>query len=285
MSFDEMQSSNYADSNNFSPSSEFNSCQEDFRADDFSNHTQSSPIAQQVGVALDDEILEKLDIRQRRQTQDIQDNFVQDTALNKRNVIDKTQVKKILENVLPQDFVKIQNFVNSGAISPEQGQNLKKQIIKKTFDTLLQSQVLKKTSPDKINQGENSNYATKSVINESGKINPNFFAGNGRKEVLNYLKSGNIKLGDSDLEKISNIIRGVEYSAIERYLQKAAHDKNLRNANESAKQRLTANAQMSNFSNNMTRTFTREQIGKMSTQQFMKYEPIIMAQLKKGLIK
>lgn len=284
MSFDDIQSSNYAD-NNFPSSSEFNSSQENFVVEDFSSYTQSEPIAQQEGISLDDEILEKLDIKLKRQNQDIQDNFVQDTSLNKRNAIDKTQVKKILENVLPQDFTKIQNFVNSGVISPEQGQNLKKQIIKKTFDTLLQNQVLKKTSPDKIKQGENLNYAAKSIINESGKINPNFFAGNGRKEVLNYLKLGNIKLGDSDLEKISNIIRGVEYSAIERYLQKAAHDKNLRNANESAKQRLTANAQMPNFSNNMTRTFTREQIGKMSPQQFMKYEPIIMAQLKKGMIK
>lgn len=285
MSFDDIQSSNYADNNNFSSDNEFNLSQENFGAEDFSSHTQSEPQAPQKGISLDDEILEKLDIKQRRQNQDIQDKFVQDTSLNKRNSIDKTQVKKILENVLPQDFAKIQNFVNSGVISPDQGQYLKKQIIKKTFDKLLQNQVLKKTSPDKIKQGENLNYAAKSVINESGKINPNFFADNGRKEVLNYLKSGNIKLGDSDLEKISNIIRGVEYSAIERYLQKAAHDKNLRNANESAKQRLTANAQMSNFSNNMTRTFTREQIGKMSPQQFMKYEPIIMAQLKKGLIK
>lgn len=285
MNFDDIQSSNYADNNNFSSDIEFKSSQENFGAEDFSIYTQSEPLAQQRDMSLGDEILEKLDIKQRRQNQDIQGNLVQDTSLNKRNTIDKTQVKKILENVLPQDFAKIQNFVNSGVISPEQGQNLKKQIIKKTFDTLLQNQVLKKTSPDKINQGENQNYVAKNVINESGKINPNFFAGNGRKEVLNYLKSGNIKLGNNDLEKISNIIRGVEYSAIERYLQKAAHDKNLRNANESAKQRLTANAQMSNFSNNMTRTFTREQIGKMSPQQFMKYESIIMAQLEKGLIK
>lgn len=285
MSFDDIQSSNYADNNNFSSDNEFNSSQDNFGAEDFSSYTQSEPQSQQRGISLDDEILEKLDIKQRRQNQDIQDNFVQDASLNKRNAIDKTQVKKILENVLPQDFAKIQNFVNCGVISPEQGQNLKKQIIKKTFDTLLQNQVLKKTSPDKIKQGENSNYAAKNVINESGKINPNFFANEGRKEVLNYLKSGNIKLGNNDLEKISNIIRGVEYSAIERYLQKAAHDKNLRSANESAKQRLTANAQMSNFSNNLSRTFSREQIGKMSPQQFMKYEPIIMAQLKKGMIK
>jgi hypothetical protein len=48
---------------------------------------------------------------------------------------------------------------------------------------------------------------------------------------------------------------------------------------------LTANAQNKGFQDkNFSRTFTREQIGKMSGAEFAKYEPLIMEHLKKGLI-
>ena len=70
-----------------------------------------------------------------------------------------------------------------------------------------------------------------------------FFASDGRKEVLNYLKSGDVSLNRDGLNNISNIIRTVEKAAIDRYLQKIEHEKNLRTSNETAKQRLTAPAQ------------------------------------------
>ena len=92
-------------------------------------------------------------------------------------------------------------------------------------------------------------------------------------------------LGKDELSKISDIIRTVEKAAIDRYLQKVSHEKTLRDSNETAKQRLTANAQKSGFNGNFLRTFTREQIGKMSSAEFVKYESAIMEQLKKGLIR
>ena len=123
------------------------------------------------------------------------------------------------------------------------------------------------------------------VFEEFGKSNPDFFTSDGRKEVLNYLKSDNVALGADELNEISGIIRTVEKAAIDRYLQNAAHEKTLRESNESAKQRLTANAQKLSLSGNLSRTFTREQIGKMSGAEFAKYESAIMEALGKGLIK
>jgi len=65
-----------------------------------------------------------------------------------------------------------------------------------------------------------------------------------------------------------------------------SHEKTLISSNEAAKQKLTANAQKTGFSDkNLSRTFTREQIGKMSSAEFAKYESSIMEQLKKGQIR
>ncbi len=63
------------------------------------------------------------------------------------------------------------------------------------------------------------------------------------------------------------------------------HEKTLNSENESAKQRLRANAQNSVSDVNKNMVFTREQIGKMSGAEFAKHERAIMDQLKKGLIR
>ena len=173
--------------------------------------------------------------------------------------------------------------MQAGLINSVQGQNLKKEVLKKAFDKLVQTEKNRRTSTtasqpvQPVNKNE--------VFEEFSKSNPDFFTSDGRKEVLNYLKSEDVIVGKDELSKISNIIRTVEKAAIDRYLKKVTHEKTLRDSNEVAKQRLTANAQKSSSSANLSRTFTREQIGKMSSAEFAKYESVIMENLKKGLIK
>jgi hypothetical protein len=236
-------------------------------------------------------VLEKLDIKRKEKKHDIQENSVQDQLKNKDYLdkiknLDNSQQKNQLEKILSQDFAKIQKLVKSGLINSAQGQNLKKEVLKKAFDKLVQTEKIKRAlySGQKPKKTGNSLNASQ-VLEDFSKNNPSFFNSGGRKEVLNYLKSGGVTLGKDELGKISELVRFVEKTAIDRYLQKTAHEKNLRNSNESAKQKLTANAQKSGFSGNLSRTFTREQIGKMSTAQFAKYEPAIMEQLRKGLIR
>lgn len=225
---------------------------------------------------LHDEILEKLDIKKQEKNQDIQEK----PKLQQLQQQLEAQVK----TAISQDFDKIQTLMKQGLINSQQGQNLKKQVLQKAFDKLVQTEKIKRALLPELQQSNNQ--IIKNGFEEFGKNNPDFFTSDGRKEVLNYLKSGHASMGKEELNKISDIIRVVEKAAIERYLQKAAHEKTLKDSNETAKQRLTANAQKTGFNGGvLSRTFTREQIGKMSGAEFTKYETAIMEQLKKGQIK
>lgn len=224
------------------------------------------------------QILEKLDILKKETKQNIVEK-------SKQESLDSIKSKSQLENILKQDFEKIQILIKSGLISSEQGQNLKKEVLKKAFDGLVQAEKIKRKLTPALDYKTTINQNKIQGINEFSKSSPDFFSSDGRKEVLNYLKSSNANLGKDEINRISEIIRIVEKSAIEGYLQKVAHEKNIRESNETAKQRLKASAQKTGFSGNLSRSFTREQIGKMSSTEFARYEPIIMEQLKKGRIK
>lgn len=229
------------------------------------------------------EILEKLDIKKKDNKQDSQKNFIKENFEN----LEKNQNKNNIEKSLSQDFDKIQKLVKAGLINSKQGQNLKKQVLKKAFDKLVQTEKIKRALLPQFSENRQIPKTVDSVqaLEEFNKNSPDFFSSSGRQEVLDYLKSGGVSFGTDELNKISDLIRIVEKSAIDRYLQKAAHEKTLKSSNDNAKQRLTANAQKSGVSSNLSRTFTREQIGKMSGSEFNKYESSIMEALKKGLIK
>ena len=238
-----------------------------------------------------DEILDKLDIKKKDISQTSQEEIIkqkqeQNSYFDENHKNQEIQIKEKIENILKQDFVKIQKLVQNGLINSGQGQNLKKQVLKKAFDKLVQTEKIKRNLFQELNSDKKINVPDKALtLEEFSKNNPDFFTHDGRREVLDYLKSDGSAFGKDDLNKISEIIRIVEKSAIDRYLQKTAYEKSLQNYNESAKRKLTANAQKSSFSGNLSKTFTREQIGKMSGSEFAKYEKAIMEQLKKGQIK
>lgn len=237
----------------------------------------------EVDQNLYNEVLEKLDIVKKENKQEIQEQSTQERI--KSEALEKYNEQNQIKNALAQDFDKIQKLMQTGLINSNQGQDLKKQVLQKAFDNLVQAEKIKRTLSPAFQGSEQISSTNKDeIFEEFSKNNPDFFTSDGRKEVLNYLKSGDVIVGKDELSKISDIIRTVEKAAIDRYLQKAAHEKTLRDSNETAKQRLTANAQKTGFNGSFSRTFTREQIGKMSSAEFVKYESAIMAQLKKGLI-
>jgi len=217
--------------------------------------------------------------------QDIQEKFPQDVQGNSQLTqnSDNSQTKTMVENIIKQDFLKIESLMKLGAIDSLQGQDLKKQVLKKAFDVLVQNEKTRQNLPPASNAAPQSK---DEAFREFDKENPDFFSSDGRKEVLDYLKSENVVIDKEDIQKISTMVESIEQNAVARYLQQSTYEKNLTDSNELAKQRLTANAQNSSFQDkNLTRTFTREQIGNMSSAEFTKYEPMIMEQLKKGLIK
>jgi len=263
----EMEAGNAAKAENFEESEEFEESEKS-----------------EAGQKLYEEVLEKLDIKPVAKNQDVQENSTQQKPQN----LEQSQVTVQVESAIKQDFEKIQKLMQTGLINSAQGQNLKKQVLKKAFDKLVQTEKIRRNLPPALTperpttaSGVNKN----EVFEEFSKSNPEFFTSDGRKEVLDYLKSDDVIIGKDELSKISNIIRTVEKAAIDRYLKKVTHEKTLRDSNEVAKQRLTANAQKSSSSGNLFKTFTREQIGKMSSAEFAKYETVIMENLKKGLIK
>ena len=245
----------------------------------------------EIDPKLYDEVLEKLDIKpkvQDTQEKPMQNELPKEPFFDKSQDLQKAQVANQVEKAIAQDFEKIQKLMQTGLINSVQGQNLKKEVLKKAFDKLVQTEKLRRNIPTASlsEQSINKPIASKNeVFEEFSKSNPEFFTSDGRKEVLNYLKSDDVIIGKDELSKISGIIRTVEKAAIDRYLKKVTHEKTLRDSNEAAKQRLTANAQKLSTSGNLLRTFTREQIGKMSSAEFAKHESSIMENLKKGLIK
>lgn len=190
--------------------------------------------------------------------------------------LDENSVKQIVA----QDLLKIDNLMRLGLANPIQAQNLKQQVLKNAFDTVVQQKRLEQSLPPSAGPSPDRSQ----VFSEFEKENSEFFSQ--RKEILEYLNSDRIVVDKDELKKISKMVEIVEKNAIDRYLKKASYEKNLQSQNQLAKQKLTANAQSSQFSDkNFGRIFTREQIGKLSGAEFAKYESVIMAQLKKGLIK
>ena len=191
--------------------------------------------------------------------------------------IDKNEQNQNLRKNLKDGFQNLQLLLNTGLINQQQGQNLLNHIIKTALDENVQQKMLE-------NQPELT-FDKNSVFKEFEKENPDFFTPDGRSEILNYLKADEIQFDKDELSKIAKIVEQVEKSAIDRYLKKVAHEENLEKSNSEAKLRLKANAQKSKSGEINDSPFTREQIGKMSSADFLKYEKQIMEQLKKGLIK
>ena len=171
--------------------------------------------------------------------------------------------------------VSMDDIFTSSVINSQQGQYGMSDWTKKAMERIVQEQFL-----------SSLNVEQPSALEEFAKEKPDFFKTEGRKEILNYLQNSDFIVDKDEINMISQMVERLEKCAIERYLKQQAYEKNLSDENELAKRKLTANAQNnSSFSVNKSGIFTREQIGRMSGAEFTKNEPIIMEQLKKGLIK
>ncbi len=195
--------------------------------------------------------------------------------MNNTDDVSSEAVSQAVSDVQQPDEVKqkavenihaIEKLVTSGALTQEQGQNLMNYVTQKAFEMYTTVQ------------------APQPVRNFPANM-PEFFKKDGRTDVFDYLKNTDADFDEDELSKISSLVEKIENSAIERYLREKEHEKTLNSENESAKQRLRANAQNGVYDGAQNLVFTREQIGKMSGAEFAKHERAIMDQLRKGLIK
>lgn len=206
--------------------------------------------------------------------QEISQN-ISSPAENQQNVTKDYSVIPQMERALAEDAAKLQNLVQRGILDATQGQVLMSKLAKKSFE-------INRLKQEMNEPVSNTNY--QKAFSDFEKENPDFFNQEGRLEVLDYLKNSNVIVDKDEINQISMMMEKLEQSAINRYLRQKAHEKALNDENEAAKRRLTANAQNSSSNGTTTKTFTREQIGRMSGAEFAKNERLIMEQLRKGLI-
>lgn len=187
---------------------------------------------------------------------------------------DSARVEQLAEN----DLNVIRSLMGMGVVTREQGQNLMKQVIQNAYNSITQQRGVQQRTPVAQSVPASDAFA------EFSLSNPDFFNRAGREEVLAYLKNSNANFDKDELLQISKLVESIEQNAVDRYVKKLEYGKTLNDENAIAKQRLTANAQNSNAADN-NMVFTRAQIGKMSGDEFTRYESAIMDQLRKGLIK
>lgn len=187
-----------------------------------------------------------------------------------------------LEQSIGADVQNVNNLMSQGIISQQQGQYLlaqltaKAQSINAYKNAQSKNQMPVQPVPTPVRQPQNP----MDLFNQE---RPGFFDAEGRGDVLNYIKG--LDMDKDEILKIAQLVEGLENSAVDKYLKKSEYEKSLNDENLRAKSRLTSYAQNASSDNKMTKVFTREDIGRMSGEEFAKNEKLIMEQVKQGLIK
>ncbi len=175
-------------------------------------------------------------------------------------------------------------LVSAGIIDKNTGESIKKQM------TANFKAVNKASAPQAgPNPLPSSNFnaipASKSFdINQSAFLKT-------RECLLNYLKNLDIELDEDDLRNIEEVVLELEKTAILRHAKDSGDNgaqdalKLLNQSNEIAKGRLiTGPLKGSKVKEPLRKIFSRDEIAKMSTAEFIKNEPAINYQLQNGLL-
>ena len=187
-----------------------------------------------------------------------------------------------MEQKIGADVQNIKNLMSQGILSQQQGHYLLAQLcvqaqsINALKNAQIQSQMPVQNVPAQAVPVQNP----MDLFNQE---RPGFFETEGRGDVLDYIKG--LDMDKDEIVKIAQLVEGLENSAVDKYLKKSEYEKSLNDENLRAKSKLTSYAQNASSDNKMTKVFTREEIGRMSGEEFAKNEKLIMEQVKQGLIK
>lgn len=194
--------------------------------------------------------------------------------------INYVDVIQQLEQVLNADIQRLQMLMQQGVITQQQGQYFMNNLAdtQRKLNLCKQSIPLEQSAVQPVEE-----QITQNPLELFSQENPGFFDKDGRGDVLDYLK--NLDVDKDEISKIAKLVEKLEASAIDSYLKKSAHEKSLNDENSAAKSKLTSYAQNATTDSNNNRIFTREEIGKMSGDEFAKNEKLIMEQVRQGFIK
>lgn len=186
-----------------------------------------------------------------------------------------------MEQTIGADARKLKSLVQNGTISQEEGQYLMAQLARKAQEiNTYKNSTMQSNAPIQQSPSQTIQPSSMDMFNQE---RPGFFDSEGRSDVLNYIKG--YDMDKDEILRISQLVEGLENSAVDKYLKKSAYEKSLNDENALAKSKLTAYAQNAFPDSKTTRIFTREDIGNMSGEEFNQNEKAIMEQLKHGLIK
>ncbi len=183
------------------------------------------------------------------------------------------------------------NFVNNSLQYPvNQGHkcNLSLQDHLKYVDSLVMLNIIDKNTGESIKQNMAATFSNSKVLSANTGIDfskSEFLKA--RECLLNYLQKSGVELDEAELKDIEAIVLELEKNAVSRF--GADNGQNTLNSlnrdNELAKERLmTGSMQGSNIQKPLDKLFSREEIAKMSTAEFIKNEPVINYQLQNGLL-
>lgn len=209
-----------------------------------------------------------------------QNNIKSDVSSAVKSQLGYTDIIEQLKDAIRTDIMRLEYLAKQGIITQQQGQILLDKLVGKAraLDYCKQN-----ISQDAASAQTPSNEQEQSPLDLFNSENPDFFAQEGRSELLDYIKGTNVD--KDEISKIAHLAETLEKAAVENYLKKSEHDKNLSDENSIAKSRLTAYSQNATPEGKFAKIFTREDIGKMSGDEFAKNEKLIMEQVKQGLIK
>lgn len=190
-----------------------------------------------------------------------------------------------MEQSIGAQVSQVKNLVQQGVITQQQGHNLLAQLVGKAqqLNMYKNSQLMNAIDSGFNNPQIQSVPQTPNPMELFNQERPGFFEAEGRGDVLNYIKG--FDMDKDEILRIAQLVEGLENSAVDKYLKKSAYEKSLNDENALAKSKLTAYAQNAPADQNFNRIFTREEIGRMSGEEFTRNEKMIMQQLKEGLIK
>ena len=188
----------------------------------------------------------------------------------------------VMEQAIGADVQNVKNMVAKGILTQQQGHTLLVQLASKaqSINAYRNTQNMSDMPMQNVPISSVQNQSPMALFNLE---RPGFFDAEGRGDVLNYIKG--FDMDKDEIFRISELVEGLENSAVDKYLKKIAYEKSLNDENTLAKSKLTSYAQNASSDNKMNRIFTREDIGNMSGEECTKNEKLIFEQAKRGLIK
>lgn len=191
---------------------------------------------------------------------------MQNTPINLTSSINPTDfgisMQKNADDMFTDNLNNLRTLIQNGIIPVEQGQNYVMNLIKNTFQIPLAPQTDAPTQmqapvPQPAMQTQNPQV-------------------NARQSILDYFQ--NTGVNQEDMNTLSGYLTNYANEAVNKYKQQLSQ-------NENAKQRLYSNAQNTTSDTKIDRVYSAQEIGKMTTEEFLRNEDAIMDQLRKGKIR